>query len=162
MAIGNPNRYDTLLRVRKRQEDIQAQSLAVARRDVLVARRQRSKLAQERQETFQHAGEMIHPRFDASEVRRFYQYARHLAYLGDLKDMEIRELLVVSEEKQKDLEVALKARRIVEKLKERKMAAFQKELAKQEQQAIDEVATNYAAIARALPTPTNRSQEISS
>ena len=162
MAKNDPHRFDTLLRVRKRQEEIQAQALATAKRNVQAAQDQRSKLAQERINTFQKAGEVVHPQFDASEVRTYYQYARHLAYLGDLKDMEIRELATKAEERRKELEIAMKARRIVEKLMERKMTVLKKELAKQEQQAIDEVATNYAAIASALPRDKQYPQEFSS
>jgi len=162
MAINDPHRFDTLLRVRKRQEEIQAQALAVAKRSVQTARDQRSKLAQERKNTFQQAGKAVHPRFDASEVRKFYQYARHLAHLGDLKDVEIRELVTLAEERQEELEDAMKARRIVEKLMERKMTVFKKELAKQEQKAIDEVATNYAAMASVLTREKQYPQELNS
>ena len=68
MTSRDAHRYDTLLRVRKRQEEIQAQVLAVANRSVQVARAQRNTLAQERQDAFQHAGQLIDPHFDASVV----------------------------------------------------------------------------------------------
>jgi flagellar FliJ protein len=146
MASGRPFQYATLLRIRKRQEDLKAQALALAHQQAQRAREERAGIASEQRRTLEQAGELVRARFDASEVRRYYQYERHLSRLGDTKDAEIRQLDGVVEEKRLDLEEAAKQKQVVEKLQERRMAAYQKEQLKQEQKVSDEVATNYAAM----------------
>lgn len=145
MARPNQNAYDTLLRVRQRQEDLRAQALAVARREVIDAQTQRDELAQQQQRMLAEAGERLRARLDASDVRRFYQHERHLARLGDEKDIEIHELETIAEERRQELEAASKRRRIVERLQERKQAAYRKYINKLEQQQTDETAAAYAA-----------------
>lgn len=145
MAMRPPNRYNTLLRIRKRQEDLSAYALAAARREVHLAQSERRRIAQEQQHTLAQAAEAAQEHFDASDVRRYYQYERHLARLGDSKDAQIRQLEEVAEERRAELEDATKAKRVVEKLVERRMLAYRQELRKLEQKTLDEVATSYAA-----------------
>lgn len=146
MAIKRTFQYSTLLRIRKRQEDIKAMVLAEARRRVRAAQEQRESLLEEQRRTLAHAGEASRHEFDASEVRRYYQYERHLARLAVTKDAEIRQLEAVAEGKRADLEEATKRKRIMEKLKDRHRTAFQAHFQKMEQRSLDEAATNYAAI----------------
>jgi flagellar FliJ protein len=148
MAEPRPFQYETLLRIRKRQEDLRAMALAVARRDLHAARQQRAEITQEQQWILDAAGAAARERFDPSEVRRYYQYERHLARLRDAKDAEIQELTSVVELKRSELEEATRQKRVVEKLKERRTAAYIKYLRKVEQRALDEAATNYAALER--------------
>ena len=143
-----PVQFDMLLRVRERQEDIRAQALAVARRDVMTAERQREALVEQQRETFAEAGKRARAEFDAREVRMYYQYERFLARLVDEKDVAIGQFRRVAEERRVELEEAMKRRRIVEKLIERKRRAYAAELRKEEQTFADETAANYAAIAR--------------
>lgn len=146
MARINPKAYDTLLRVRQRQEDLRAQALAAARREVNMAMAQRDDIAREQLHMLAVADERLRSEFDAADVRRFYQHERHLARLGVEKDSEIRELEAIAEERRGALEAASKSRRIVERLQERKHAAYSKHVRKIEQQQIDESATAYAAL----------------
>ncbi len=141
----NPKAYDTLLRVRQRQEDLRAQALAAARREVLNAQAQRDALAQEQLRMLIGAGERLRGEFDAADVRRFYQHERHLAQLGVEKEVEIHGLEEAAEERRQALEAASKRRRVVERLQERKRAAYIKHVNKLEQQQTDETATAYAA-----------------
>ncbi len=145
MALRRPDRYNTLLRIRKRQEDLRAYALAASRRDLQLARDERARIVEEQQQMLARAGELAQRGFDASDVRRYYQYERHLARLGDVKDASIRQLEQATEERRAELEEATKAKRIVEKLVERKMDVYQHELRKLEQKTLDEVATSYAA-----------------
>ena len=138
--------YDTLLRIRERQEEIKAQALAAAHREVAVAQAQRAQLAAAQRRVLDRAGLLARARFDASEVRTCYQYERHLARLGDAKEAEIAQLAAQAKECRADLLEATKRKRIIEKLKERRTDAYRKHMQKIEQRAIDEAATNYAAI----------------
>jgi flagellar export protein FliJ len=144
MARNDHRAFDTLQRVRQREEDRCAQRLAEARRDVAAAERQRAMLQAQTRATLEAAGSHATDHLDASELRRYYQYERHLARLTDAKDAEIRHLEGVSEERRAALEEAMKARRVVEKLRERKLLARRKRMRDLEQRLLDEVAINYA------------------
>lgn len=144
MARNDYKAYDALHRVRQREEDMHAQKLAEARRDVGAAERQRELLQAETRATLEAAATHAMDHFDARDLLRHYQYERHLARLSDEKDAEIRQLEGLQEERRAALENAMKARRVVEKLRERKLLARRKHLRVQEQRMLDEVATNYA------------------
>lgn len=146
MAIRRRFQYETLLRIRKRQEDLKAQALAAARREVHAAEGQRARIAQEQRRVVERAGGLLKERFDAAELRCYYQYERYLSWLGDAKDAEIRTLEEVAETKRAELEEATKSRRMVEKLKERHIKAHAKQVQKDEQRLTDEVGTTHAAL----------------
>lgn len=148
MARAGRFQYEVLLRIRKRQEDLKAQSLALARREVHVAKEQRIHLGEEQQRALCCAGALAQNIFDAADVRRYYQYERYLARLCDAKDVAIRELERVAESRRQELEHATKSKRIVEKLKERRQRAHHAVLRRKEQQMADELASNYAAAGR--------------
>lgn len=148
MLRRNLRQHATLLRVRKRQEDLKAQAMAVARREVALAKGARLALRDERQRMFGLAGSTARETFDADEVRRYYQHERHLAQRTDSKDAEIVELEAKAEERRAELEEAMKGRRVIEKLGERRQAALVKETRKEEQRFNDEVATNRSAMRR--------------
>ncbi len=141
-----PVQYDALIRVRQLQEDLSAQAFAVAQRQVDRAKAERQALADQRVLTFQAADESTRERFDAREIRLYYQYERRLARLIDEKDADIVQLKGVAAERRDELEDAMKRRRMVEKLKDRKMEAYEAEVRKDEQKLTDETATNAAAM----------------
>lgn len=138
----------TLQRIRKRQEDIKAQALAVAHRDVRIAKSEREEMISEQQHMLKMAGSALSTEFDTDDIRRYYQYERHLARLVDDKDVEIHELKAKASERRGELEEAMMRRRIIERLNERRYNAFMKEMRKAEQKFNDEVATNRSAIGR--------------
>ena len=146
MAQPDPKSYDTLLRVRQRQEDLRAQTLAEARRREHLALAERDALAQEQQRMLEEAGTLLTRHFDAADVRRYFQHERHLARLGDDKDIQILEFQAQAEARRAELEAASKRRRMVERLQERKRAAYRKHLNKLDQQQTDETATTYASL----------------
>lgn len=145
MPTPDPKVYETLLRVRQRQEDLRAQSLAEVRRREMAAQHERDALGQEQQRMLVEAGSRLTQHFDAADVRRYFQHERHLARLGDDKDAEIRALQALAEERRAALEAASKRRRMVERLQARKQAAYRRHLNKLDQQQTDETATAYAA-----------------
>ncbi|HUW60832.1 MAG TPA: flagellar export protein FliJ [Candidatus Bathyarchaeia archaeon] len=137
-----------MLRIRQIQQDLRAQDFVSAKRQVSAAERQRDSLSQERQGLLDEAGHRARNRFDAREIRAFYQHERHVARLIDDTDAEIRRLRVVAEERRVELEEAMQRRKMVEKLRERKMDEYLAAIRKDEQKLTDEKATGAAAVAR--------------
>ncbi len=143
-----PVHYDVLLRIRQLQQDLQGQALASARRAVSTARQQRESLVEQRIFLISEAGTKAQHHFDPVDIRAYYQYERHLARLVDAKDAEISSLEAQAEQQRAELEQAMKRRRVVERLRERKLQAFLDEVQREEQKASDEAATNSAAFPR--------------
>lgn len=143
-----PAQFDTLFRIRQIQQDLRAQDFASAQRQVAAAEQQRSSLSQERLGLLDEAGQRARKRFDAREIRAYYQHERHLARLIDDTDSEIRRLRSVAEERRVELEEAMQRRKMVEKLRERKMNDYLAAIRKDEQKLSDEKATGAAAVAR--------------
>ncbi len=148
MPRRRPFQYDALLRVRQRQEDVCAQEMAAAQRDVRDAEHQRDAIAREKIHVLENAGTQVMNLFAADDVRRYYQYERHLAFLATKTDARLHQLRQSAEERRAELENAMKRRRTIERLKERRQHDFLAELEKDEQAAIDEAASNYAAMKR--------------
>lgn len=143
--MRNPNRYAAILRIREQAEDRQAQAVAQVRSRLFAARRERTSLELTRQSALEQAGTTLQQHFDASDIRSYYQYERHLAGLRDRKDAEIRELQREESAEVAILEKATQSRRIAEKLHERRREAFRNFVQKEEQKAMDETASKYAA-----------------
>ncbi|MBN1899273.1 MAG: flagellar export protein FliJ [Spirochaetes bacterium] len=81
-----------------------------------------------------------------AKLQLYQQYFRYLHYVMDKQDTLIRlsdeEIAIIA----KKLIEARKEKRVIEKLKERTFKKYQKEVAKEEQDFLDEVGTNrYAA-----------------
>jgi len=146
MPRNRAHAYDTLLRVRERQEDLRMQALAEARRAVNVAQRRRDELHQEQMRVLDETGARLRAEFDAVDIRRYYQHERYIARLGDETDALIRQLEGEAEKRRAELEEAAKRRKIVEKLQEHARLATRKAQLKDEQHQMDEVATTYAAL----------------
>lgn len=144
-----PVQFDTLLRIRQVQQTLRAHDLATARREIAAAERQRADLVQERLSLFDEAGRRARDRFDAREIRAYYQYERYLSRRIDDQDSELRRLEGIAAERRIALEEAMKRRRMVDKLRERKMDVYMHEVRKDEQKLSDEKATGSAAVARA-------------
>jgi flagellar export protein FliJ len=149
MARRPSAHFDTLLRIRKRQEDIRARALALARREVQRAEQELAALETRQREILEEAGKRATKRFDAIEIRLYYQYERYLARLADEKSAQAIELRAQEQKRRAELEDAMKQRHITEKLLARKRRIYLEEVRKEDQAFADETAANYAAIARA-------------
>lgn len=149
MALRKPSDYNTLMRVRKRQEELCAQALAAAQRKVHAAQRQHDAYTQAQRDTLTEADGLLRKTFDAQEIRLYYQYERHLASLAGNKALEVRQLAVKADEQRKVLEQALQQRRMVERLQEKCRERVETEFRTMEQKLTDEVGANYAAHAEA-------------
>jgi flagellar FliJ protein len=141
--------YERLLRIRQRQEDMRAMALAASRREAQLAAEQRAQISDAQKHALEGAREKARQRFNAAEVRQYYQYERHLARLGVESDARLREAEVVVEQRRDELIEASKKKQIIERLKDRQEEAVLKEFRKNEQAAANEVAVNYAAMRRA-------------
>lgn len=146
MPPRRPEQFNTLLRIRRRQEDLRAAALGAARREVQRAESQRDAIAEAQSAALETAGARAQERFDPGEIRLYYQYERHLQVLSDAKESEIVQLKGVAEQRRAELEDAMKRRRMIEKLIERKMKVYDAEVRKDEQHAADETASNYASL----------------
>jgi len=138
MAHKSAKRYTVLLSVRKRQEDIKGQALAVVRQEHTTLRRQRRELEEQRRGVLKSASIAPGTSFEPARHHALYQYERHLGKLTDEKDAEIglhaRKVQVARAE----LETAMARRRIMEKLIERVDRAERARVARREQRALDE------------------------
>lgn len=146
MAARRPEHYSTLLRIRKRQEDLKAQALAAARRAVGNAERQRVELEDQQRGALDDASRAAVPVVDGPRVDQFLHYGRHLGRLAVAKDSEIIGLEKVAEERRVELEETMKERRIAERLVERAERAIFQKARNAEQELNDESASVRAAL----------------
>ncbi len=122
-------------------------ALAQMRRAVRVAEQQRNEITEQQVLALTTASELSREEFDASEIRRYFSYERHLSRLAVEKDSQLAHLRTQEQGRQAELEDAVKSRRILERLKERKDKAYQFALGKEEQKRLDEAAVTRAAMA---------------
>jgi len=123
--MRKPVQYDTLVRIRQLQEDLQAQILAATRYQAMQAEERRNQLQAERRRLLEEAADKAKHSFDAQVIGAYYRYERHLSHLADLEDAELARLHAVAESQRVELEQAMKHRRMVEKLKEQLVAAYE-------------------------------------
>lgn len=150
MARPKPFQYGTLLRIRRRQEDLRALAFAEAQRRVHLAETRLSSIEHEQVRILEDASNRASGPFHAGEVGAFYQYERHLASEADRTTEEITRLQTMAETRRMELEDAMKRRRMIERLEERQKKVFNQAVEKEAQQAADEVANNYSARERAM------------
>ena len=142
------DQIEVLLRIRRRQEDLKAQALACAQREVNQAERERDMIVADQRRTLREAVLASREALDARKLLRFRQHERYLARLSVEKDAAIGELRQEAEGKRQELEGAMKHRKMVERLVERRDEAHQQALRKTEQKQTDEVAATKSAIKR--------------
>lgn len=156
MALRNKEALAMLVRIRKRQEEIQAQSFAQAHRALNHLRDERRSINEEQQRMLGEAAAVIRDAFDPSEARRYYQYERYLARVGDEKDAEIQSQRRSTEAERRLLGETMKQRRMVEILDDKNRAAWDAVYRKREQQQIDEIALSYGRLAQAAYATTEK------
>jgi flagellar export protein FliJ len=138
MAADRIARFGTLLRVRKRQEDLKAQALAIARTEHAALRRQRRELDERRRALMKEADVRPGAAFEPTRVEAIYQYERHLGRRSDAKDAEIALHGRTVQAARTELESAMAQKRIMEKLIERAEKAERAEAVRREQRWHDE------------------------
>ncbi len=147
MAVPDPKRFATLLRVRKHYEDGRARDLGMVRRVIAQAEDERAQMEAEQKQIFGAASERTHEVFDASDIQRYHQYARFLAKRIDDKLARVAELRQQERDRLKALRAAVQQRQIAERLDERAVEAYDTFVDTEQRKAIDETATVRAWIA---------------
>jgi flagellar FliJ protein len=137
--------FEMLVRVRKRQEQLRAQALAAARREIRTHEQVRESLHREQVRMFEEAGRESQSAFSARRILGYFLYERHLSREAVEQDATIRELHGVESERRTELEEAMKRKRIVERLRERDQEEQLEALRTQEQKNADEIASGRAA-----------------
>jgi len=140
MAQDRIARYEVLLRVRKRQEDLKAQALSVKRSEHAALRRQRRELDERRRAVLKEADIPRGARVDPVKLQTMYQFERHLGQRAAAKDAEIALHGVAVQAARAELDSALAQKRIMEKLIERAEKAERAEAVRREQRWHDESA----------------------
>ena len=141
-------RLATVLRVRKRQEEIRAQALAETKAVILGAQRERHELVELQRAMLMNADALTRDAFDAADVRQFFQYERHLAHRVVDADARIAEQLHIAEDRRAELEDASRNRKAIEKLEDRHRGHVAAAGQYWEQRTSDEIAAARAYIAR--------------
>ena len=118
MKGRRPERYATLARVRKHQEEQKALALAQARRTVRDLVEQCRELESHQRRILDEAArQAAEPK--ASRMQAVYEFERHLSWLTEKKEAEIEEKRRDAEEQRQAFEEAFKKRRIIERLIEK-------------------------------------------
>jgi flagellar FliJ protein len=146
MAMRKPGHYATLLRVRKHEEELRSATLAGTRREIAQAEMDLEAIREQQRRTLETAGIIARERLDAEDIRRYYQFERHLAQLAVEKDAQIQALQARASKEQAALAEATKRRRMTEKLEERVAESYRREMGILEQKQLDQVASNYHAL----------------
>lgn len=146
MAIRDSRGYATLLRVRKRQEDLKAGVFAEAQRNVRRAEAERTEILAYQQRIVYGAERASKALEDPVSVRQYLLFERHLARRSVDKDSEIGTLKHVAEDRRQELETSMKDRRMVERLLERSHEERERRRAEMERKAADEIASIRAAL----------------
>lgn len=156
MALREPKRYAGLLRIRRLQEDLKAQVLGSARRDVHHALHEKASIETYQREILERNRHTTGQRVDAGRARDLLSFERHLSYLAVAKDADIIQLRNIEEEKHAELEGATIGRRIVERIIEHAKQGLHEHLRKNEQRMSDESSAVRYAHVRSVSQSQNR------
>lgn len=140
MRIRRLERYATLARVRKHQEEQKAQVLAQARRVVRGLEEQRRELEAYRERVLERAADQAAGPV-AAQMRALYLFERHLGRLADEKDVEIESGMRDAKERRSEFDEAVKQRRIIERLIEKAREGLHEEFRRRSQRHHDEIAS---------------------
>lgn len=148
MSRDRRKTYNVMFRVRKLEEEACARDMALAHQAAMQGHRLRDSLEETRREALETAAQRLAaPEIDASDMRAYYQYERHLARAIDHQDADNRKLDRKLSEERERLHAAAVQRRIIERLNEREAERLLKEAAVQEQKRLDEAAIVRAQMA---------------
>lgn len=141
-------RLETVLRVRKRQEDLRAMALAETQAGIGKAQRRRNELTAMQRSALTDASARTQEAFDAADVRRFFQYERHLARNVVETDARLAQMQDIADNRRVELEEASRKKRAIERLRDRHAQTVDEAYRYWEQRVSDEVASSRAHQAR--------------
>jgi len=141
-------RLSTVLRVRKRQEELRAQALAETQATVRKTEHRRAELVGLQRIMLTNADALTRENFDAADVRRYFQYERYLSRCVVDTDAQLAELAEAAEDRRAELEDAVQKKKVIDRLKERHREAVAADDRYWEQRTNDEIASGRAYLAR--------------
>lgn len=137
-------RYESLTKLRQRQEDMKAQVYATAQREVQVAIQERDQLELAQQallnKTVVSKGDSINKQRQLA----LHRFERYTAQRIVEKDAVIQERTAISKDKHAELKGAMVLRKMMETLSSHARETIEKDWQLQERYSIDEIATQRA------------------
>ncbi len=133
-------KFDTLLRYRERQKDIQEVCLAQAQLDVIRAESRLEQVRDERQKSIGNVTELQRNGADPAEIKEYYDYLNHLGRNEKDAASQLCEKITSHEKVRLELIEASKREKVVSKLKENQLQDFKQEITKSDAKALDEIA----------------------
>jgi len=143
-----PFTYHVLLRVRTRKEEMASQKLAQLQRRIQHTSDRAAQIRGIQENVLSQAAQQMRGQFTVRDIQQFYQYEQHMARQALEADADLRRLQHQESAQQMELQEAVKHRKVVEKLKERRDKQMRAFLEKTEQRIADETAVSRAAQAR--------------
>ncbi len=141
-------RLASVLRVRKRQEELRAQALAETQSVIRKAQHRREELTELQRTMLMNADALTRTNFDAADVRRYFQYEQHVSRSVVDTDAQLAQLATVAEDRRAELEEATQRKKAIDRLEERHREALASEDRYWEQRTNDEIASGRAHVAR--------------
>jgi len=141
-------RLDQVLRHRANMLEMKERALADVEVQLVAERKILSDLLDLRAELLAEMAQMQQRLFESVERDLYQQYLNWLADEQEREQRRIKELEALRDAKRAELVKASQEHRIVERLKERKRQEYMNEVARLDQNVLDEVATN--AFARGI------------
>lgn len=145
-------RYGLLRRIRQRQEETRANVFAIAERKLLSAKQELDAIETEQKEVIHRAQDQADTLHEVPKINQYLQYERHLGRVAVQKSEHIGILTLDTDEKRRELQEAVKQRRIIDRLIEKSEQRLNERMKKREQLAMDEIATTRAAALRLAKT----------
>ncbi len=144
MRRRNPQRYATLLKLRKRNEDLKSGEMAASTRELNNAHTfQQELIAYQRQ--MLERSHTAYGTLNAADARAAHQFGRYLSDRIVSQDAQIQILKHKVAATRSELETTMKDRRIVEKIMNNAIEVLNQHRQKAEQREHDEVASIRAA-----------------
>lgn len=142
--LKRPERYATILRVRKRDEDARAAALAKASAAVRTAQHRRVGLVERHEDVLQRAAEAAGGT-DVQAMERFAAYERHVTQLIAHMDRDIEQLEKERGTRQSDFEASHRRRKMIDRLMERVATRWEAHVQREERKVVEEsVAMRYS------------------
>ncbi|GJM27139.1 MAG: hypothetical protein DHS20C16_35540 [Phycisphaerae bacterium] len=141
-------RLASVLRIRERQEELRAQALAETQTVIQKTEHRRTELVTLQRTMLSDADALMRAEFDAADVRRYFQYERHLSRCVVDTDAQLAQLTGVASDRRVELEAAILKKKVIERLQVRHRAAVADDDRYWEQRTNDEIASGRAYVAR--------------
>ena len=137
-------RYESLTKLRQRQEDMKAQVYATAERNVKTAKQECENLERQQQSLLQESTVSEEGQIDIERKRALIQFERYTAQRIVEQYAVIQERTVIAEGKRTELNSAMILRKMMETLSKHSREAIVNEWNRQERYDLDEIATQRA------------------